>query len=434
MAGFGVGFGEDFGGVGASTPPVTPPVQAPAQPVQAPTSANPYTPIQIPLPPWSAQVPGVDIPRVDVYTGAFVLVGQVAKPVSLYVEDCFKAAGVCRVDIAGDLDAEIAAAFEDPSARVVVTLRGVVIFSGQRQSARWVGPEKAPTLTVTCVDDYSVLTGILAWPIPANALNAQSTARWTTTAVLETAVKALVTANVAAARLNLPVTVETTAGRGASVTISARMQPLSDYIQPLLDQYNKGLKVRQSGAGLLVSWVEPASYPETMSEIGGQIVPDAWELEETNPLATRVIVGGQGEGTAREFVQRTNTTVETAVAWKREAFIDARDTNVTAELNARGDAALVEGGAKLSARVPLQETPEFQCYTDGGVKPGDLVPIELMGRSWTATIRQVTTMWDTQNGLLVEPIAGDLDNTAAAVSAHRTATLQRRVRALESSR
>jgi hypothetical protein len=379
-------------------------------------------------------VPGVDVPRVDVYTGAFGSKGQVAKPISVKVEDCHKAAGTCVVEIAGELDAEIAAAFEDPGVRVVVTLRGTVIFSGGRQSVRWVGPESAPTLTPTCVDDYLILTGILAWPIPANALTAQSTARWTATGPLETVVKSLITANVAAARLNLPVTVEATQGRGPTVTISARMQPLSDYIQPLLDQHNVGLRVRQSGSGLLVSYVVPATYPEVLSEVGGQIVRDQWEIVETNASVTRVIVGGQGEGTAREFVQRTNSTAETAMAWKRELFADARDTNVTGELQARGDTALAEGGPKLSARVPLQETSEFRCYGSGGLKPGDLVNIDLMGRQWTDTVRQITTTWDAQSGLLVEPVAGGLDNTPAAIGATRTAALQRRVRALESSR
>lgn len=379
-------------------------------------------------------VPGVDVPRVDVYTGAFAFVGQVARPISVKVEDCFKAAGTCVVEVAGELDAEIAAAFEDPGVRIVVTLRGTVIFSGARQSVHWAGPESAPTLTVTCVDDYAILTGILAWPIPANALTAQSTARWTSTGPLETVAKALITANVAAARLNLPVTVEATGGRGATVTVSARMQPLSDYLQPLLDQQGKGLRVRQSGAGLLVSWVEPVTYPEVLSEVGGQIVRSSWEIVETNAAVTRVIVGGQGEGTAREFVQRTNTTAETAIAWKRESFADARDTNVAGELQARGDTELAKDGPKLTARVPLQETPEFQCYGAGGLKPGDLAPIELMGRSWTETIRQVTTWWDANTQLIVEPVAGGLDNTAAAIGATRTAALQRRVRALESFR
>jgi hypothetical protein len=271
-------------------------------------------------------------------------------------------------------------------------------------------------------------------------LTAQSTARWTSTGPIETVVKALITANVAAnagaSRPAMPVTVEATGSRGATVTVSARMQPVSDYIQPLLDQYNKGLRIRQSGSGLLVSWVEPATYPEILSEVGGQIVRDGWELEETNPSVTRVIVGGQGEGTAREFQARMDATAETAVgaASRREAFVDARDTNVTADLQARGDAALVEGGAKLSARVPLQETPEFRCYGTGGLKPGDLVPIELMGRSWTDTVRVITTTWDAGSRLVVEPVAGGLDNTVAGIDAKRTASLQRRVRALESTR
>lgn len=435
MAGFGTAFGEDFGGVGTATP--TSPAPAPVVASDAPSVASVelYTPIEIPPPLWSTKVPGEEIPRVDVYSSGFALLGQVARPLSVTVTDCFKAAGTAVVSLAGEDDAEMAAAFEDPGCRIVVTLRGKVIFSGRRASIHWAGPEAAPTVTGTFVDDYGILTGILAWPIPANALTAQSTARWTGTGPLETVVKNLITANVAAARLNLPVTVEATAGRGPTVTISARMQPLSDYIQPLLDANNVGLRIRQSGSGLLVTYVAPATYPETLSEVGGQIVRGGWELEESSPTITRTIVGGQGEGTAREFQQVVNTTSESALGWKLETFVDARDTNVADELTARATTNNATGGEKLTARIPLQETSEFRCYSGtDGLMPGHRVPIELMGRTWMDTVTQITTTWDASNGLLVEPVAGGLESSAVGSTATRIAGLQRRIRALESTR
>lgn len=436
MAGFGTAFGEDFGGVGTATPTETPaPPVVMAMEAPSVASVELYTPIEIPPPMWSTKVPGEEIPRVDVYSKAFALLGQVARPLSVTVTDCFKAAGTAVVSLAGEDDSEMAAAFEDPGCRIVVTLRGKVIFSGRRASIHWVGPGAAPTVTGTFVDDYAILTGILAWPIPANPLTTQSTARWTGTGALETVVKNLITANVAAGRLDLPVTVETTAGRGPTVTISARMQPLSDYIQPLLDANNVGLRIRQSGAGLAVTYVAPTTYPETLSEVGGQIVRGGWELEESSPTITRTIVGGQGEGTAREFVYVIHSTAESTLGWKLEAFVDARDTNVTGELTDRATQSNTAGDEKLTARIPLQETAEFRCYSGSdGLMPGHQVPIELMGRTWTDTITQITTTWDASNGLLVEPVAGGLEASAVGSTATRIAGLQRRIRALESTR
>ena len=45
------------------------------------------------------------------------------------------------------------------------------------------------------------------------------------------------------------------------------------------------------------------------------------------PTATRVIVGGSGQGVEREFDQFIDTALEAAWAFKREVFVDARNSD-----------------------------------------------------------------------------------------------------------
>jgi len=90
-------------------------------------------------------------------------------------------------------------------------------------------------------------------------------------------------------------------------------------------------------------------------------------LDETNA----VYVGGQAWGAARTYRTRV-TAAATAFSWARRAvFRDARDTNVNATLDARGDAELEAGRARYTAAFRVVQTTATRYGRDWDV--GDLV-------------------------------------------------------------
>ena len=90
-------------------------------------------------------------------------------------------------------------------------------------------------------------------------------------------------------------------------------------------------------------------------------------LDEVNA----VYVGGQGEGAARTYRTRVSAAA-TAFNWSRRAvFRDARDTNVAATLDARGDAELEAGRARYFASFKVVQTVATRYGRDWDM--GDLI-------------------------------------------------------------
>jgi hypothetical protein len=82
-------------------------------------------------------------------------------------------------------------------------------------------------------------------------------------------------------------------------------------------------------------------------------------------------VGGQGEGVARTYRTRASAAA-TAFNWSRRAvFRDARDTNVAATLDARGDTELEAGRARYFASFKTVQTTATRYGRDWDM--GDLV-------------------------------------------------------------
>jgi hypothetical protein len=263
------------------------------------------------------------------------------------------------------------------------------------------------TFTYNVSDDWVLLQEVLGWPVPGSAIGSQSGSEYDTrTGVAETVAKAFITAN-AVTRLGLPVTVEATHGWGDSITVAMRMDKLADKLFPLVEQAGVDLTVRQSGSGLLVEARQPVTHAQVLTAESGAI--RNWSLSRTAPDATRVVVGGQGDGTARTFRARTDATAETA--WGRivEGYTEATDVTTTALLDARGDAALVENAAKSGLSLELADTPGLRLFRDFMV--GDVVTLLVAGIPITDTVREATLSWTAREGVKVTPSVGGWDNS-----------------------
>ena len=110
-----------------------------------------------------------------------------------------------------------------------------------------------------------------------------------------------------------------------------------------------------------------------------------------------VVVGGQGEGTARTLVMRANDSRVLASKWnRREYFKDSRDDSTTAALEADGDAALEEFKPKQRLTGTLHDTPGMQYGIHYWF--GDVLSVEAFGYFVDCHVKAVRVRVDQDGG------------------------------------
>lgn len=258
-------------------------------------------------------------------------------------------------------------ALKQPGAGIIVTFQNTVLLSGPSTWTQTVQTKDNPagTTQVTGLDDTVLLRDRLAYPTPATAdVTAQTTAYDVRTGAAEDVIKQYVNVNLGpgapTVRQQAGLTVETSAGRGATVKGSARFDVLYELLQQLADASLNGgtaigFDIVQNGAGLVFQCYLPTDRSKTVRlDIANNLLTET-TYSLAQPNMTRAIVGGQGDLTARLFAERTSATSTAAeAAWGRriERFVDSRDGADSTALATAGDAVLgTEGKAQITASV-----------------------------------------------------------------------------------
>ena len=293
-----------------------------------------------------------------------------------------------------------------PGARSSIAYRDHVVMTGRIARVEGTGPRSAASVTFHVEDDFRLLNRLLGWPNPAGPLTAQGDdgAYDTVTGPAETVVKTLIARN---AGRSLPtITVAGSAGRGSTITTSMRMHPLADRLLPAVDLAGIGITVRHTGTVLVVDCYQPVTRPMILSEESGVVV--GWSWTSTAPSATRVVVGGQGEGTARTFIASADNARETEWGETVEVFRDARDVEDSnaAVLAQRAQETLDEGAPTTGLSLTLSES---RGYAYGrSVRVGDKVTTQIApGAAITDVLREANLVWDVETGLTVTPVVGE---------------------------
>lgn len=349
---------------------------------------------------------------ISLYDKGFTRQGWLGDPEALAATVKHNGGGTAELTVGGR-NAKLPLLMER-GARVGIEYNGEHLLGGPIRARAGKGPGLDGSLTFTVQDDYRLLTRVLGWPVPAAALTAQSSSEYHVLAgPAETVLKDAVQAN-AVTRLGQPVTIAADLARGADITVSLRFHPLADLLIPAIDTAGIGVTVRQSGAGLLIDCYEPQVHPRELTEAGGTITGWSWTQAEAE--ATNVVVGGQGEGTARTFAGYTDEVLAGELGERIEVFRDARDTSSADVLGQRAAETFVETAVKSGLSVSLAETGVFRYGGVGGVHVGDKVRLIVGdGLAIEDTLRTVTVAWTRENGLVVTPAIGEMtDNTDQA--------------------
>ena len=367
---------------------------------------------------------------IKIYDKNFNFKGFVGNPISLLVTPRFNqtGTGVLTVETSHHAVPYLLA----DGARFVIDLRGQFLMSGKIHRRKADGPAVNGTLTVYLKDDFRLMHQVLGYPVPANALTAQTSEYATYTGKAEAIIKNAVTANMVN-RLGLPVTVAANQNRGATVTdgVKLRFHPLYERMYPALEQAGIGVTFRQSGDKIVCDVFEPPVFARTLTEDSGVIM--SWSWVDEDPTATHVVAGGQGEGTARVFRDVRNSTLESAHNEVIELFQDARDADTAAIVSTRAKEGLDEAAPRSGFAVHLSETEHFQ-YGKNGLVVGARVTISIGLVTRTDILREVTLSYTRDEGQVTTPVVGDIQDSPDRIIANFLARLKKGITDLKVSK
>ncbi|MFJ3957693.1 hypothetical protein [Arthrobacter sp. NPDC090010] len=291
--------------------------------------------------------------------------------------------------------------------RVEITHDGRFLMGGPLLEATGAGPAVNGTMTFLLMDDYRQLSSFLCWPVPGSPLSSQNSEYHKVSGPAETVLKSIVTAN--AARMGLPISCAPDLGRGARINAAMRFHTIEERLGTALDAAGIGVTVRRVGTGFVVDCYEPRSYPKTLTEESGVVT--SWEWKRKAPEATDVIIGGQGEGTARVF-KHFAAPDDRATRWKdrREVFRDARDSDDEGDVYAtRASETFAETAQKTGLKLGLSETKNFRYGTT--VTVGDKLSVQVgQGLTITDILRQADISWTRNDGEDITPTMGEFES------------------------
>ena len=213
--------------------------------------------------------------------------------------------------------------------------------------------------------DAIILGERLAYPTPGSSnVAAQSSAYDTRTGTASTVMYGYVTRNLVsgtapAARVVAGLTCATDTTLGSSVSFSARFDNLGEMLTSLANVSSPqlGFDIKQSGSGLQFAVYQPTDRTATI-----RMDTDNETLQKATYGygygKTRAIVGGGGEGTARQFVEVASSPAESTWSRRVEAFVDQRQESDAGKLTQAGTDLLNESGGTITSMdvVPTNDT------------------------------------------------------------------------------
>lgn len=261
----------------------------------------------------------------------------------------------------------------------------------------------------------------LGWQNPDRVISSQISEYKRYTGPAETVVKDA--CRDLSGRLGLGWTIAPDKGLGGDSRVEFRMHPLVDKLVPLLTAQRLTLTLHDG----VVEVHQGEIFPRVLTPDTGVLGDYDWKI--TYPTATRVVVGGEGEGVDRLFQQFIDTNRETEWGDIVEIVKDSRMAQGITDLSGDGAEALDEGAAQVSFTADLNENAWFRF---GEYAVGDQVSIDAGGIQATEVISRVVIDHTPDQGLVVTPHIGSVEDDADSRTAQQIARLARARRDQES--
>ena len=204
--------------------------------------------------------------------------------------------------------------------------------------------------------------------------------------VAETVIKAYLAANAGSGALTERrydwLTIASDQARGRIVNKNGRLQDLLSFFQEIAEEGELGFAF--DGYAFDVYEIEDRSGYLTLS--AGLNTLRTWRINRKLPEANTIIAGGQGAGSAREFIlaQDSNSVADYG---RREWFYDYRSVETSAALLSASQVKLAEKDLSTAVSCTAQNTGDVTYLKD--YREGDIVNIRAGGKTYTQVIRKM---------------------------------------------
>lgn len=254
-------------------------------------------------------------------------------------------------------------------------------------------------------------------------------------------------------RLGRPVNIYPDQGRGGNAR-AAGMQPdvrfdaLDVALEDLLEWSGLGLRLWHDGTRAAINVeVYPSQTIDQALTVESGIIRPTGKWQQLYPDMTRAVVGGPGEGTARDFygVNGPGAAYEAAHGDIIERFIDATGFRMewpdTAELaerfrvakyyryrrppqvsnlqryyNREANKAFREAKPQSGVRLELAETESFYFAGPSGFNLGDRVNVSSAGVAFLDRITEADLEFNLSSGVVVTPRIGRLITASESIA------------------
>ena len=233
------------------------------------------------------------------------------------------------------------------------------------------------TITLKGKSDMVWLARRVTFPDPAVAADSQTaSAYYKRSGNAETLIRDMVRLNVgpdARAERRETLTMDPNGNRGGQVALNSRFKNVLEEAHALGLVGDVTFETRQELGTSAFGFRDQRDLTRhiRLSPANGGVT--AYELGETAPEVTDVIVAGQGEGTARTIKVREGNANDWGV--KAEEFRDRRDTDDENELDQAGDERLAEGAEAASVSLEIGDTDRYRFATNFHL--GDRITVNL---------------------------------------------------------
>lgn len=438
--------------------------------------------------------------RLDAFDKTFRWQQQIDGLQSATVEPKLNSLGTATFEVASD--DPVNGWLQQKGARVQCTYRGKREVGGPVR-LKTLGLLGGDTNTYVVEDDWRILVNALAWIVPvaggyssghldaqslsdvAQAVVTQAPTAGTdngygayvfdaATRTAETAIKELVRKNLVQ-RLGRPVTIAADQARGGDAFTAGklpvlRFDTIADGIAALLAWSGLALQVTQiDGQGFGLDVYQPTPFPQVLTRDSGNIVSGTGTL--TPPSATRIVVGGPGDDTARAFLGVADLTREADYNDVIEVLKDASGVNLNwpsslattyqvakyyalrsevaatdaaaflAAMTAAGNEGLSDGQPTSGLSMELAETDSFHYGGTDGVQLGAPITAEASAATYdpsgallsaavrlTSPVTGATITLDHDKGVQCTTIVGQKADDPDQDLADAIASVQRALR------
>lgn len=266
-----------------------------------------------------------------------------------------------------------------------------------------------PTWELSGVGDLQVLADRLTYPNPAKRENEQDVSHYRDKGQAGLVLYKLIELNAGSRALpeRRALGMDTKfINAGSEVSVETRLKSLLETCQTLAAAGNMVIEAYPQPKGYLIVVRPPTVRAKSVvfTQQGGEVL--GWELTNSAPTATTVVVGGQGEGASRTLETRTRPNT-----WGRriEVFKDRRDTDEAADLEKAANEELDKGEAEQTIKLEFRETERLKFGVNFQI--GDTVTAVLApGLQATLPVAQAKVEWDGYQNRSVSLTLGSVDD------------------------